>query len=64
MKIGDQRVNRFETVAGIDENARLPADRVDDAVGRRRALEHTAGGSPDGNDPAAGGIQRQRGGKN
>ena len=32
VKIGDQAVNGFESISGIDENSRIPADGVNNAL--------------------------------
>ena len=42
VKIGDERINRLETVAGIDKDARITAHGVYDTVIVRRALQRTA----------------------
>ena len=53
MKIGDQRIDRLEAVAGIDENFGLALHGMHDSIFVRYAFKHSRGRRTDGDDPAA-----------
>ena len=47
MEIGNQRIRHLETVAGVNEYARIVGYRMNDAVIVRRAFKNSAGGRSD-----------------
>ena len=53
MEIGDEGVNGFEAVAGIDKDARIVAHGMYDAVIGGSTFKGTAGSRTDGNDTSA-----------
>ena len=53
MEVGDQRVDGAETVAGIDKDPGVALGRADEPVFVGDALQHAAGGRPDGDDAPA-----------
>ena len=56
MKIGDQRVDGAETVAGVNKDAGIALGRANGPVFVGDALKHAARGRSDGEDPSAGGA--------
>ena len=53
MEIGEQHVDRPESIAGRDEDRRLAGKRADGAVGRRGAFENAQARGADGDDAPA-----------
>ena len=56
MEVCYQRIGRLETVAGVDENARVAADGMNDAVFVRNAFKRSARGRTDADGSSARGT--------